>query len=509
MNPKKIPILILFYFLVGYFTLLVPINLEANRIYVLNTKLTGDRDKLREITGSLNMNHEFSKLSGELISKNFFSEVKIQSPHSNISKKSDYSLLCLEQKVHYVLETEINFFKGSQSRFYSGLFNCAMGTERKKSSPLSDFVIDSMEKHYQNLFIFLPKREKQTNPTSENDIQEIGMFLDSAGVFSLEKPVWEDWNHKLIHSSSPKYIFYYLNRNKRWIPNGSTQSIPVSGKSDTSVLIQHLGKFMTSSRRGSARVNFLMISSPHFHSGMALVDSINRYRDYNNRNYILQPFHATFSEIEKLRRVARSTQSPILKTSYIQKVGLSDGTIYYLFLRDGYLYSLREKPSRKVLLNQEDSLSYQHRFAVEDRFSPYSMDTFFSSKTNLKLIQKEQAYTNLSLLVETEIQKIQDPNAGYGKRVLVKAHKNAHWISISPEDRIDLNRRYILETVFYKNDKSSTGIVNDSKRTKIHSPNHSYPKLMEYNLLEIKPLMNKYNLTELKVYLPVSIEEID
>jgi hypothetical protein len=500
MSTKNLTYFTFFLISIGYFTLF-PGLLQANQIAVLPSIIEGKMSGSSGNSTSLKMDLEFAKLGRDIIENNFYSNVVLYSETDN-KNDSNFKSICQTSRSHYVVLDHYYFPKDSIPSVLTKVHNCRTGISEQKEIKLSGFVIHSLEKHYLSLFKFLPKRTLQTN-REVSSTPDLGYFIDATGTFSLEKLNLESLFKEQSRNPSGKvYTYAVLSNNLIQWKDGN---FAFSGKSDTDRLLSHFNKFINhpvSNKDSSVQV--ILISPIHLKSSIPWVTGINQSRQSMKKTILIIPYTVSHIDYQNYKKLVNATNSYSIEPIAYREVGFIDGSMGFLSLKSGYLYLTKLDPAQN-----KDAYTNAERFSLEEQASPYDMKNIYQKLSDKKIVQEGSLKTTTIDLLKEILEKISNPSRSTSKRFLVKSGGQAFWVNANPRIQIQKREKYIMETEFFSDKSQTSGISNDSIRTEFHSSQYDYPKLLEYHPSEVKSIMDKYKLNSLRVFIPVSIEDMD
>ncbi len=467
-------------------------TLYGTQIGILPAVVTGDLPRKTSPRIVSDYPKEFALLSKDIIQNEFIaSTVFIPSD----SFQEELSEICLRNRLHYVLRDTFSFAPGQSPYVYTILQNCKTGAKSEKESRLSGYAVQSLESHYRGLFRFLPRKDRKIQFPSQFQMA-IYVFLDAGGPFVYEKKNLEEWIFQ--PRAGENFIFLtFISQNREFRMTGEWKNkteIPFRSSNTQDAVLSALNRFISGNEPGFDRhLQILLLSPSQILNPIPLMQIIDRAR-MNGRNTILVvPPFATLSEIQIYERIASSTQSDTLYPSIRQRLGLESGTIGTLMMYKGYLRWESDPTLKKI--------------PIESRISPFAMPEELEAHLGGKAIQKGELESDLVLEMEKRIDRFKSPGSENRKKILVQAHGKASWVLLPEKVRYTVGESYILETIFYPDPHSASGVANFSASTYLHPSNYSYPVLLEYSFDEIGGILRKYKLESLKAFMPVTILE--
>lgn len=502
MIEKKSSFLINFLIFIGCFTLFSE-ELKANKIGILPAIIQKDSKDTHLTKIDIDYQKEFAKLSRDIMEKNFYADVKTLNTIASGSKKiQDF---CMENRLHYIVQDELFLSKKYKSRIHSKVVNCSTNSTKEKESILDGFVVGSIERHILSLWKQIPKKERKRDQKQFSPIDpNLSFFIDSSGPYSIE----QESIQKFISSQKKETLesSYAINSNARLNLNSRGNQIRFSGDSSTDRILSYFNRFVSQTYRNKdGSYKFLFIHPKHFSQGkLEFTTALNLARQNLNQTYVILPFNATIQDRNVIQRIVNSTGSFLLESMAYRQIGTANGDNGYLVLKGGYLYFSQKSPK-----DPEFDLKNSNRFYYDTNPNPYQMIKFYEEKSGVKIIQSGEIHTNTIDVIGKTIESIQNPQNFDSVKILCKVHGTAFWAYIPKKIKPQRGERKVLETYFSLNPSTTSGIINQSSKSKLHPANYDYPKLLEYNPNEIKSILQKYNLDTLKVYIPVYIEDVE
>jgi hypothetical protein len=479
----------------------LPLGIYSNEIIFLHAALEGEIKIRNSSISQKDLKYEFSKLASDIINQELLVSANALENTSENQKE-----ICVTRRVHYVSKDYFYFPQNQMPSVTTSVYNCSSGNEIKKESLLKGYIYQSLNEHYKKVFHFIPSRSSINKNNFKAKESNVLFFIDASASLSNEK---DELNQFISNEIQTKNWDLYSNLvsagNYYTFTNSYISTVPFSKINSPEDLYIGYRKHLQSVKKfKELNIQFLFISPLQYTKKKEWITLINEARSKGILTYILIPYSSDHTYYQTIDTIAKTTNSKTLPITVWKKVGYIQGEEKYLVLHKGYLYTTSENPAKFESFNEMD----KKRIQIDEKINPYNLNQLVEKYTNQKIIQESKYQSNMTLLLKNTMSVLNFPETVNSKRVLVRSNGQAIYIQVKPNTNLVKGETYILESNFILDSSNSWNIRNNVVRTKIHPISYRYPKLLEFNPSEIADYLKKYNLTELKAYLVITVEEV-
>lgn len=484
-----------------FFVLSVFSEIKANEILFLPAALEGEvRIRNSEISQS-DLKYEFAKLSSDIINEDLYVSA---SAYENSNES--FREVCSIRRVHYVIKDFYFFPQNQTPSVTTSIYNCSSSQEIRKESLLKGYIYQSLRDHYKKVFHFIPAKSTNTKETFKSKESNVLFFIDASASLSNEKA---ELNQFITNEIQMRGMDLYSNLVSEGsyfsFLNGEISSVPFAKINSPEDLWVGYRKHLQSIKKyKDVNVQFLVLSPIQFTKKKEWINLINDARSKGILTYIVVPYSSEHTYYQNIDSIVKITNSKSLPVTVWKKVGFLQGDEKYLILHKGYLYSSDENPGNFLALDEMD----KKRIQIDENITPYNMSKLVEKYLNQKIIQESKFQSNMTNLLKNTLSTLNYPESVNSKKVLIRSNGQAMYILVKPNVNLVKGQSYILESNFIIDSSNSWNIRNNSIRTKIHNLSYKYPKLLEFKPSEISDYLKKFNLSELKAYLVVTVEEV-